>query len=73
MAKGAGYEISESAQNKAASIIASMDENERYKFGNARGIRNMFERMVAAQANRVCMIEDPSVEELCEILDEDVI
>ncbi|MBO4761862.1 MAG: AAA family ATPase, partial [Lachnospiraceae bacterium] len=73
MAKGAGYEISEGAQNKASSIIASMDENERYKFGNARGIRNMFERMVAAQANRVCMIEDPSVEELCEILDEDVI
>ena len=72
MAQGAGYEISEGAQNKASSIIASMDENERYKFGNARGIRNMFERMVAAQANRVCMIEDPSVEELCEILDEDV-
>ena len=72
MAKGSGYEISEGALNKAREILSSMDPNERYKFGNARGIRNMFERMVTAQANRVCMIENPEVEDLCAILEEDV-
>lgn len=72
MAKGAGYELSEGALDKAGRILLSMDDNEKYKFGNARGIRNMFERMVTAQANRVCMIENPEVEDLCGILEEDV-
>ncbi len=73
MAKGAGYEISESAMKKAGEILCAMDPAEKYKFGNARGIRNMFERMVTAQANRVCLIEEPEVEDLCGILEEDVI
>ncbi len=72
MARGAGYEISENALSKAGDILSSMDANEKYKFGNARGIRNMFERMVTAQANRVCLIEDPGVDDLCLILEEDV-
>ncbi|MCR5520411.1 MAG: AAA family ATPase [Lachnospiraceae bacterium] len=72
MAKGAGYEIVEGAMMKAKAVLSSMDANERYKFGNARGIRNMFERMVTAQANRVCLIEEPEVEDLCAILEEDV-
>ncbi|MCR5829609.1 MAG: AAA family ATPase [Lachnospiraceae bacterium] len=72
MARGSGYELSEGAVKKAGNILASMDAGERYKFGNARGIRNMFERMVTTQANRVCMIEEPEVEELCGILEEDV-
>ena len=72
MAKGAGYEISPGALHKAGQILSDMDESGRYKFGNARGIRNMFERMVTTQANRVCMIEDPGVEDLCAILEEDV-
>ncbi|MCR5432066.1 MAG: AAA family ATPase [Lachnospiraceae bacterium] len=72
MAKGAGYEFSEGALAKTEKILSKMDSNEKYKFGNARGIRNMFERMVTSQANRVCMIDDPGVEELCSILEEDV-
>ena len=34
------------------------------KFGNARGVRNLFEKLLAAQANRIVNIKNISLEEL---------
>lgn len=41
-------------------------------FGNARGVRNVFERILVAQANRLAAVEAPSREALMEITEEDV-
>lgn len=41
-------------------------------FGNARGVRNYFDRVVTAQATRILMINNPSEEEFRTILPEDV-
>ena len=51
-----------------------MTLNERIDFGNARGIRNIFERIVQEQANRIAEIDDQNVskEMLAEITEDDV-
>lgn len=41
-------------------------------FGNARGVRNIFERLLVAQANRLATLETLSKEALMEITEEDV-
>ena len=41
-------------------------------FGNGRGVRNLFERMVSEQANRVATLDAPSVEQLMEITEGDI-
>ena len=41
-------------------------------FGNGRGVRNLFERMIAEQANRVAAIAAPTVEQLMAITTEDI-
>ena len=41
-------------------------------FGNGRGVRNLFERMIAQQANRVAGIPSPTVDQLMAITVEDV-
>lgn len=42
-------------------------------FGNARGIRNLFEKLVMNQANRLVQLEEPSKEDLALITKEDVV
>ena len=49
-----------------------MDEKERSEFGNARGIRNIFETLVVNQANRLVTMADCSVEQLTLIKAEDI-
>ena len=41
-------------------------------FGNGRGVRNLFERMIAQQANRVSAIAEPTKEQLMAITAEDI-
>ena len=49
-----------------------MEEEKRHDFGNARGIRNVFERIVTHKANRLVSLGEPSLEQLKTILPEDV-
>lgn len=42
------------------------------EFGNARGIRNVFEKIVVNQANRIVTYENPTIEQLQEVMIEDV-
>ena len=49
-----------------------MKKKEKREFGNARGIRNLFETLVVSQANRIVEMEHPSVEELTSIKEEDI-
>ena len=47
-----GYELSEDARGLLRSLLALLSLDIK-GFGNARGVRNLFERTVAAQANRL--------------------
>ena len=72
MAKKAGLKLEEGLEEHIAGYLDSMEEKERNEFGNARGIRNLFETMVVNQANRLVTMADCSVEQLTLIKAEDV-
>lgn len=42
-------------------------------FGNARGVRNVFEAAVIAHANRIASISDPSDDDLTSLVEDDVV
>lgn len=67
MAKKAGFQLEEEAKAAVKSYLAGMEEGVKGRFGNARGIRNLFEKMVAAQANRVVGYGNPTKEQLSAI------
>ncbi len=73
MAKDAGLSIEDSAKAKVLGRLDEMSPDEWRDFGNARGIRNMFEKIVMNQANRLVEIENPTKEQLMAIKGEDVI
>ena len=49
-------------------LFANRDEN----FGNARDVRNLFEKAVSRQADRVAALESPTREQLMELLPQDL-
>jgi hypothetical protein len=49
-----------------------MASEEAGEFGNARGVRNVFEKVLSAQANRLAMAGDITREELMRLTKEDV-
>ena len=71
MASKAGFFLEESAKEHIKQLLSSMSTEEKNRFGNARGIRNLFEKLVSAQANRVIDIVRPTKEQLCAITLED--
>lgn len=71
MAGKAGFTLDKGAREAVERYLEAMDEGRRRKFGNARGIRNLFEKMVSAQADRVIGYERPTKEQLSELLEAD--
>lgn len=60
-----GYVISKEANTHVRRFLLSMTYDERMDFGNARGIRNVLEKLVQAQANRLAAdTQDVTVEKL---------
>lgn len=72
MADGAGLKIEEGAKELVMEQLGSMEQEEWEDFGNARGIRNMFEKIVTNQANRLVQIGTPTKEQLMTIVAQDV-
>jgi len=72
MAGNAGLTIEESAKSEVLHMMEQKGPDEWENFGNARGIRNLFEKFIMNQANRLVMISNPSREELTTIKKEDV-
>lgn len=72
MAKEAGLKIEEAAKKRVLKRLDSMKKEEWKDFGNARGIRNMFEKIVINQANRLVRLGEPDKEQLMTIIAEDV-
>lgn len=73
MAQKAGMTIEESALVRLHKYLEQMDEFKRKDFGNARGIRNTFEKIITNQANRLVQTENPTMKELSRILEEDIL
>lgn len=72
MAEKAGLELEVPAQRKLLRLLGRKSEEEWQDFGNARGIRNLFEKFVMNQANRLVLMETPTKEDLVTIKKEDV-
>ncbi len=72
MAKDAGLTIEEDAKKRVLEHLNIMRPEEWEDFGNARGIRNSFEKIVTNQANRLVLLDDPTKEQIMTIVAEDV-
>lgn len=59
--------LEDEALAKLKNYLVAMDEDEKRIFGNARGIRNVFEKMLVGQANRLSGLVEPTIEDLSEI------
>jgi|GEM_PF-199884 len=71
MAARAGFSLEEEVLKAVQGYLSRLTPSQRGDFGNARGIRNLFEKMVAAQANRVVCYGQPTKEQLSSITFED--
>lgn len=65
------YTLAEEAKPWLAAILAFEKENNE-TFGNARGVRNLFEKAVVAQANRLAQSENITKETLMLLTKEDL-
>ena len=59
-----GYTLDDKATEYAKSYFKTLYEERDENFGNARDVRNVFERAVARQSDRVAALEKPGKEEL---------
>jgi SpoVK/Ycf46/Vps4 family AAA+-type ATPase len=64
MCKKNGYTMDEETRQYAAKAFQTLYDERDENFGNARDVRNVFERAVARQANRVAAMEHPGRESL---------
>ena len=72
MAKKNGYALSEDAEGWLKEDLQDLYDNRDENFGNARDVRNRFEKAVAKQADRLAAMENPTVEQLMELTVEDL-
>jgi len=67
-----GYELDDEAQQYATELFNDLYESRGENFGNGRDVRNIFEKMVVEQANRLSEMESPSKEDLTTVIKEDL-
>lgn len=66
------YRLDGAAEAAVKEHLQELYEDRDDNFGNARDVRNLFEKIVAAQADRVAGMDSPSDEELVTITVEDL-
>ncbi len=71
MAEKNGFTLQDDLIESLDEYLSNMTEREKKDFGNARGIRNLFESMLVNQANRVVMSEACSMNDLTALRAED--
>lgn len=71
-AKKAGYQLAEDARAALSTILEEAGAD-KIAFGNARGVRNLFEKAVSRQANRLAALPNVSKEELVLLTKEDLL
>lgn len=65
------YELDEAARDDVKAFIAEAN-TQSIAFGNARGVRNIFEKVLVNQANRLSEMENITREDLMRITEDDV-
>ena len=72
MCRKNGYTLSARADQAMAEALQSLYDRRDENFGNAREVRNLFEQAVARQADRVAQLEEPTKEQLMELVPADL-
>ncbi len=72
MCKKNGYTLDEAAGTYAKDFLSEMYEDRDENFGNARDVRNFFERSVACQADRVAALESVDKDGLMALTEADL-
>jgi hypothetical protein len=72
MCKKNGYKATEEAQEKVKELLSALHETRTDSFANARTVRNLFEKLLTIQADRLAGLENVSDEDLASILPEDL-
>ena len=72
MCKKNGYTLSPEGEKWATEKMKDLYESRDENFGNARDVRNLFEKAVSRQADRVAHMEAPTKEDLMLLLQEDL-
>lgn len=67
------YAPDEKAEQFCIGMFNELYENRDENFGNARDVRNIFERAIANQANRISAMENPTKEDLMKLTKEDIV
>jgi len=73
MAYRAGFIVDDAATLALQEELEKLDDRAWKSFGNARGIRNTFEKIVVNQANRIVTYQEPTVLQLTMICREDIV
>ncbi len=71
-AKRSDYRLDQAAEQAVREHLQELYEDRDDNFGNGRDVRNLFEKIVANQANRVAGMEEPTDEEILTITVEDL-
>ncbi|MBR2672361.1 MAG: AAA family ATPase [Oscillospiraceae bacterium] len=66
------YTVSPEAEELLKDHLSTIYMLRGINFGNARDVRNLFEKIIAQQANRIVSIENPTNEQILEITAEDL-
>ena len=67
-----GYTLSAEGEGAARKLLDQLYEDRDENFGNARDVRNLFEKAVTRQSDRVALLESPTREQLMELLPQDI-
>jgi len=68
-----GYHLTPKAESHLERLFNKMDRSEHNNFGNGRGARNLFEKAITNQANRIVQIQECSDTDLMTLDDVDFI
>ena len=72
MCKKNGYTLSPEGAAWAKEDLERLYQERDENFGNARDVRNLFEKAVSRQSDRVAKLDAPTREQLMELLPEDL-
>ena len=67
-----GYALSPEAEQWCREDLQQLYETRDENFGNARDVRNLFEKAITRQSDRVALLDSPSKEQLMELLPDDL-
>ena len=72
MVADGGFTLDNEAAEAAKKKLIELVDNKDASFANGREVRNIYENIISKQANRVSTLEDPSDDDLCMIVVEDL-